>query len=161
MILTGSRVTLEPITPELAQRIVTREERPGDDWHPEYPFVDELDPLRSLAGSCEHDPTFPMYLVRRASDGLAVGGLGFFGPPDADGTVELGYGLVPSARGQGLATDAVTIALRHAGLSGARTAAADTDLSNVASQRVLLTAGFTEVDRNDSTVFYERSLTVR
>jgi hypothetical protein len=56
MTLLGDRVALEPISPALAHRIVARDERPGDDWHPEYPFVDELDPLRSLAAESTTDP---------------------------------------------------------------------------------------------------------
>jgi RimJ/RimL family protein N-acetyltransferase len=159
MILEGSRVVLEPITPALAQRIIARDEHSDDRWHPEYPFVDELVPLRSLAASSKPDPDFTLYLIRRTSDQLAVGGFGFFGPPDEQGRVEFGYGLIPNARGGGLATEAVTLGIDHARRSGAKLAAADTDVQNVASQRVLVKAGFTEVARRDAQVFYERSLT--
>ena len=48
MALTGTLVALERITPELARRIIAREERSGDNWHSAYPLVDQLDPLRSL-----------------------------------------------------------------------------------------------------------------
>jgi len=160
MILDGARVSLEPISPQLARRIVAREERPGDRWHPEYPFVDELGPLRALAASPDQDPFFTMYLIRRVSDRLAVGGFGFFGPPDAAGRVEFGYGLVPSARGDGLASDAVTVALRHAAVAGATLAAADTDTSNIPSRCVLAGAGFVEVERRGSLVFFERRLSL-
>jgi RimJ/RimL family protein N-acetyltransferase len=158
VILHGALTTLEPITPELAARVVARDERPDDDWHAEYPFADELDPLRSLATASEVDPDFTMYLVRRTSDGLAVGGFGFFGPPDATGTVEFGYGLVSSARGAGLATEAVGLALDRAAVCGARVAVADTDVTNTASQRVLESNGLAEVDRRGSLVFYRRVL---
>lgn len=158
MTVDSPRVALETISPDLAQRIVDGVELPGDDWHPEYPFVDELDPLRSLAGSTSPHPVFTMYLVRRSSDGRAVGGLGFFGPPDADGRVELGYGLVPSARGDGLAAEAVGLALRLAQDAGATVAVADTGAGNAASQRVLTTSGFTEVARRDDLVLFERLL---
>lgn len=78
----NSRLTLEPISPDLARRIVARQEQPGDNWHREYPFADELGPLTSLAAAEPTDDPFAMYLVRRADDGCAVGGFGFFGPPD-------------------------------------------------------------------------------
>ena len=149
---------LDVISPELARRIVARDEQPGDDWHPEYPFADELDPLRSLAAASSPDPVFTMYLVRRRSDGSAVGGIGFFGPPDDTGTVEFGYGLVPSARGAGLATEAVELALQHAADNGARAVVADTDITNVASQRVLEKNGFVEVGRSAALVYYRREL---
>lgn len=158
MVISTSRISLEPISPALARRIVNRDERPDDRWHPEYPFPDELDPLRGLAASTEPDPAFTLYLLRRRSDGLAVGGFGFFGPPGEDGRIEFGYGLVPSARGDGVATEAVRAALDFAARQGARIAAADTDTDNIASQQVLIKAGLSEVRRDDSKVFYERRL---
>ena len=161
MTIFGSRAVLEVISPELARRILTRDEHAGDRWHPEYPFADELDPLRSLAARPEAEPDFGMYLVRRRSDGLAIGGIGFFGPPDETGTVGFGYGLVPSARGAGLATEAVQTALQHAATRGAKIAVADTDVENVASQRVLEKNGLIEVRRDRSLVFYQRILAVR
>jgi RimJ/RimL family protein N-acetyltransferase len=161
VILRSARVVLETIPPELARRIVAREERPGDNWHPEYPLADELDPLRSLADATDPDQDFTMYVIRRNSDHQAVGGFGFFGPPDKRGRVEFGYGLVLSARGDGLATEAVTLAMDHARRLGATVAAADTDRANAASQRVLVKSGFAEVARRGSLVFYERDLTAR
>ncbi len=159
MPLQSAHVVLEPISPSLARRIVARDERPGDDWHPEYPFADELDPLRSLGALTDPDPYFTMYVIRRTPDHQAVGGFGFFGPPDTVGRVEFGYGLVPSARGEGLATEAVTLALNSARDHGAAIAAADTDEGNTASQRVLVKSGLIEVVRRDSFIFYERDLT--
>ncbi|UFS58179.1 GNAT family N-acetyltransferase [Subtercola endophyticus] len=159
MSLQTAHVALEPISPSLARRIVVRDERQGDNWHPEYPFADELDPLRSLGAMTDPDPYFTMYVIRRISDHRAVGGFSFFGPPDTTGRVEFGYGLVPSARGGGLATDAVTLALNSARAHGAAVAAADTDQDNRASQRVLLKSGLIEVARRDSLIFYERDLT--
>lgn len=87
-----------------------------------------------------------------------MGGFGFFGPPDDDGRVEFGYGLVPSARGAGLASSAVSLALEHAALRGATIAAADTGADNAASRRVLIKGGLAEVGRRGSLVLYERVL---
>jgi len=161
MILWSTRVVLEPISPGLARRIIAREEQPGDNWHPEYPHPDELDPLRSLADATTSDPNFTMYMIRRSSDGQAVGGFGFFGPPDEHGVVEFDYGLVPAGRGAGLATEAVALALDHARDCGATIATADTAGDNAASQRVLVRSGFTETGRRDSLLFYQRALAAR
>ena len=129
------RLTLEPISPLLAAAIVAGRQEPAGSWHPQYPLGEELDPLRSLADDPEPDPIFTMYLIRRKSDHLAIGGLGFFGPPGDLGEVDLGYGLVPAARGAGLATEAVLAAVQAAASHGARTIRADTDNANDASQR--------------------------
>lgn len=102
-----------------------------------------------------------MYLVRGAEDGRAVGGFGFFGPPDATGQVEFGHGVVPSARGAGLATEAVRLALESASSWGARFAVAATDVENIASQRVLIKNGLFKVDRDESLVYYRVSLASR
>jgi len=158
VIIDTARLTLEPIGAELAHRILARDEQPGDAWHPDYPFVDELDPLRSLADAGTPASDFGMYLLRRTSDGLAIGGFGFFGPPDDTGTVEFGYGLIPSARGAGLATEAVIAGLIFAGTKGARRAIADTEIANGPSRNVLVKAGLRETRRDGATVFFERDL---
>lgn len=148
---------LDPIDPALAARIIVRDERPGDDWHPEYPFEDELAPLRSLAARESADPVFTLYVIRDDA-GQAVGGFGFFGAPDESGTVEFGYGLVPSARGRGLATAAVAEGLRLAAAHGAVRAIADTEETNAASLAVLSRSGMTEVRREGGMVFVAREL---
>ena len=94
MHFTSERLTLEQITPELARRILVRDEQAEDAWHPEYPFADELGPLGHLAQLEVTASVFSMYLIREDRSGLAIGGLGFFGPPDDHGCVEFGYGLV-------------------------------------------------------------------
>lgn len=152
-----ARLRLETISPLLAERIVAGRRTTQDLWHPEYPLVDELDPLRSLAANSMPDPVFTMYMIRQACDGLAIGGFGF-GPPDDSGCVEIGYGLVAAARGIGLATEAVRAALRVAAEHGATVVTADTENGNRASQRVLLKAGFVEVRRDQQATFFTRPI---
>ena len=152
------RLVLESITPDLASRIVSGERALSDRWHADYPLEDELDPLRSLVAGPAPDPVFTMYLIRRKLDELAVGGFGFFGRPDTTGRVEFGYGLVPAARGAGLATEAVRAALKVATAHGARVASADTMVSNGASRRVLEKAGLIETHRQKQFVFFSCAL---
>jgi RimJ/RimL family protein N-acetyltransferase len=56
-----------------------------------------------------------------------------------------------------LSTEAIEYASRH----GATLAAADTDLENLASQRVLAKSGLIETARRGSLVYFERDLTAR
>jgi len=155
-------VSLHPISPENARRIVAREPLEGDAWHPEYPFDDELGPLRPYAAGAGGHPVFTFYQVRESATGLAVGGIGFFGPPDAvgprTGIVELGFGLVAAARGRGLASAALAAALDIARGNGATSVIADTVPGNVASQRVLEKNGFVELRRDDELVYFRRDL---
>ena len=156
MDLTTERLILHPITPAEAARIVAREPDAGDAWHPEYPFVDEIDVLRGLvtAEAGALDPDFGLYMIRRRVDGLAVGGIGFFGVPGPDGVAEVGYGLVGAARGSGYAAEALEAVVRLAFARGASAVIADTSDDNVASQRVLEKAGFSREWSRDGSVGY-------
>lgn len=80
-------------------------------------------------------------IIERDS-GLVVGSIGLFWPP-ADGTVEIGYGVVASRRGRGYAPEA-TRALTAFALTApdVHTVEAEVELSNPASVRVLEKAGF-------------------
>ena len=75
--------------------------RRRDEWHPDFPREDDRDGVRMAAKVTGWGPR---RIVRRA-DGLVVGSVGFFGPPEPadDGVpeVEVGYGLVEAARGDG------------------------------------------------------------
>ena len=73
-----------------------------------------------------------------------VAAAGFVGPPDADGTAEIGYSVVPEATGLGFATEAVQALLAWALRSGASRVIAHTTPSNEASVAVLHRCGFLE-----------------
>ncbi|MCX4553685.1 GNAT family N-acetyltransferase [Streptomyces sp. NBC_01387] len=100
-------------------------------------------------------PGWGLYVIERTTDGAALGGIGFHGPP-SDGSVEIGYDLTESARGAGWATDAV-VALAHWSLElpGVHTVLATTDPGNLPSQRVLTRAGFTRRADLDGLWAYE------
>lgn len=72
------------------------------------------------------------------SSSCSVGGIGFAGLPDDQGTTEIGYALDQKFRGQGIATEAVKAlsewAFQDTGLKIIR---AETPVDNVGSQRVL------------------------
>ena len=99
-----------------------------------------------------------MYLIREDRSGFAIGGLGFFGPPDQQDCVEFGYGLVESARGKGYATEAVRAALGFARANGAQCVKADTTPQNIPSQHVLEKADLVLTQRSDSAYYYELKL---
>ena len=130
---------LVPITSEEAAAMRAGETREG--WAEGYPREDDLDALGMMPSG--PDAWTPRHIVR-SSDGLAVGSIGCFGPPD-EGVVEIGYGLVAQARGGGLMTDVLSGMVRSleaAGLS----VTAHTDPGNVASHRVLARLGFERAD---------------
>ena len=74
-----------------------------------------------------------------------VAAVGYFGPPDANGVVEIGFSVVDTWRGRGVATEGVRAlvdrALRH---SKVRQIIARTTLDNASSVSVLKKSGFRE-----------------
>ncbi|GAA2354688.1 GNAT family N-acetyltransferase [Nonomuraea africana] len=80
-------------------------------------------------------------IIERAG-GLVVGSIGLFWPP-ADGTLEIGYGIVASRRGRGYASEATRALTEFAFTApGVHTVYANVELSNPSSVRVLEKAGF-------------------
>jgi len=136
--LEGAAVRLPLITRDEAALMIAGNRL---DWFAEgYPRQDDIDAAKMTdAGAWS-----PRHVVRRA-DGLAVGSIGFFGPPDENGQVEVGYGLVESARRQGLISDALTAVIAAAEAAGAHVVAHTTD-DNVASQATLAKFGFARQD---------------
>ena len=62
--------------------------------------------LEQMLGRPELQQWLLRLMVPRTAPRRAVGHIGFHGPPDADGRVEVGYTVQPAHRRQGLATEA-------------------------------------------------------
>ncbi|WP_342781604.1 GNAT family N-acetyltransferase [Streptomyces piniterrae] len=89
-------------------------------------------------------------IVERAG-GLVVGSIGLFWPPH-DGRLEFGYGVVPSRRGRGYATEAARALVAFAFTApGVHTVYAEVDLTNPASCRVLEKAGLERWSSDEET----------
>jgi RimJ/RimL family protein N-acetyltransferase len=81
-------------------------------------------------------------LVHRITN-IRIGSGGFKGPPDADGIVEIAYGVAPEHQGRGYATEAAEALVAYAFTSGqVRVVRAHTLPENDASKRVLEKSGF-------------------
>ena len=158
--LRTTRLLLHPIDVAEGERIVARTAGPDDSWAPDFPFEGDVGAvggfLRATAASGEQRP-FGFYRITRLADGRAIGGIGFKGQP-VDGCVEIGYGLAPSARGDGYAAEAVVAVLSLAAEHGLSRVIADTTLDNIASQRTLSRAGFRLMGADDELQLYEALL---
>ena len=67
--------------------------------------------LRAATGA---DPWRHGFFVVDREHRAIIGTAGFKGPPDADGMVEIAYGIVPSFEGRGYATEAAMALVRFA-----------------------------------------------
>jgi RimJ/RimL family protein N-acetyltransferase len=97
-----------------------------------------------------YQPGWGLFAIIRAEDGVALGGVGFHGPPDR-GAVEIGYDLSESARGAGWATDAARALCQWAlAQPQVMVVLATTEPANRPSQAVLERVGFERVaDRGE------------
>jgi len=98
---------------------------------------------------------YGVYQLIRLTDSLVLGDIGFHAPPDRGGTVTVGYGLAPAARGQGYATEALRALIDWALTQpGVRRVEADTAHGNLPSRRVMERAGMRFIGQNDLLRFY-------
>lgn len=112
--------------------------------------------LERLSGDREQRGWWSWYLVDKASRD-AIGVVGFKGPPDDAGLVEIGYSVLPEHQGKGYATEAVTALSRWAAARGATRLRAETMPELAASIRVLEKLGFEQVDSEPGVLRFERT----
>lgn len=153
---------VEPLTvPELrTERLLLREWTENDAPTPEQ--VSDAQARRFMAGDLPTSQTFTSRLRARrlaadrgeavnwcvtdAQSGQVLGNIGLFGIGQGIATgAEVGYWLWQQARGRGVTAEALAAVLEHGfGTVGLTRVHAETDLANIASQRILLAAGFTQ-----------------
>jgi [ribosomal protein S5]-alanine N-acetyltransferase len=106
MMIRTARLDLVPVEPSDAHAALSGERR--FDWASDYPTEGDIVIAGLVAQtSIARTDAYVPYKVTLRALGQVIGGCGFLGPPAATGSVEIGYGLVPSQRGKGIATEAV------------------------------------------------------
>ncbi len=140
-VLRTEHLVLHPLTPALASTVLR-----GDGPHPHAPGFPGPEDRTLLEGVvAAGDVARGSWLVAR--DGVLVGSAGAVGGVTSDGDQELGYGLVPAARGAGAGTEAVAaVAAVLERRPGVRRLTAEVLPGNEASVRLLHRLGFVEVD---------------
>ncbi len=106
---------------------------------------------------------YAWYAIHKATPttpATLIGAGGFMGPPDAEGTAEIGYSITPDWQRQGLATELVAGLVQQAAHTGqVRRLIAHTDPRNQPSQGVLLRNGFEPAGHNaEGQLRFERAV---
>ncbi|MFG3162157.1 GNAT family N-acetyltransferase [Streptomyces sp. NPDC048232] len=158
LVIPAERLTLQGVTPAAATDLAAGGDG-GFEWVGGGPFQGTRDAAGMLLKAYEggvHRPEWGVFALVRREDGLAVGGMGFHGPPDEDGRVEIGYDLAEAARVHGYATEALRALCAWALAREEVTSVfATTEPANVASQAVITRAGFTRVAGDEGQLAYE------
>jgi RimJ/RimL family protein N-acetyltransferase len=147
----AERVELRQVPPGLV-RVLADPEAGGpasQSWAPGYPLPGTRTAARNLARQAEAGDDgggqWGMFQIILHETGEVIGDIGFHGPPDGAGTVEIGYSVVEQYRGRGLAGES---AVAICGLTWSRPEVtkiiAQTAEDNAASAGVLRHAGFRE-----------------
>ena len=114
-----------------------------------------VDLLRTATGP---DPWQHGFAIIHRDTNEAIGSVGFKGPPDAHGMVEIAYGVVPAYQGKGYAGEAADAAIAYAFADpSVRLIRAHTMPELNASTRILARRGFAQmgeiVDPEDGLVW--------
>jgi RimJ/RimL family protein N-acetyltransferase len=132
---------------------------PGWAWEEGFPMTPVLGIARRIAAAAEPLGPFLAYVIVRQADGKAIGDAGFHGPPDPAGKVELGYALVPAARGQGFARESLELLMAWAGSQpGVRSFLARVESGNTASEGLLERLGFVRDGERGGLQLFTRSI---
>jgi RimJ/RimL family protein N-acetyltransferase len=72
-----------------------------------WPGADMLEALPFFIEVMEKDPAGLVWdgIIVHKADQVVIGGIGFHGPPDEAGRVEIGYNIIPAYEGKGYATE--------------------------------------------------------
>jgi [ribosomal protein S5]-alanine N-acetyltransferase len=121
-----------------------------------WPDAELIDILPAYLERLEADPAAlgdGAWVIVAREPQMVVGSAGFLGPPDQDGTIELGYGIHPEHRGAGYATEAAAALVRWGLASeGVRRVVARCDDTNTASISVLEKVGMRRTGAGDGTI---------
>lgn len=164
IVVTTPRLTLQALDIEslklLSENRTKFAQHLGVNIPEHWPAPDLIEALPFFIGLIEQNPSAYMWLVWITVETKAkniVGGIGFKGSPDMQGTVEVGYDTAEMYRGLGLATEALQGITNWAfEQSQVRRVIAETDKSNFQSHRVLEKAGYLKSGENETIFFWER-----
>jgi [ribosomal protein S5]-alanine N-acetyltransferase len=109
----------------------------------EWPDPNLLGVLRRHADAPPEQECFGVWVMIERDRRTVVGDIGFHGPPDETGRVEIGYSVVPSSRRRGYATEAARALVEWArSQPSVRVVVAGCDVGNEPSTRTLERVGF-------------------
>lgn len=160
------RLTLMPVTLEMTRELLIGKQDSikahnivcDEKW----PTSDTKDILPIINSTLEKngDPSgFEFWMIVENEEKKIIGDIGFHGKPNEAGEVEIGFGFVERQRSKGYGFEALTGMmnwLEHQ--EEVKVIKADCLIDNHASVRILEKSGMKEVFRNQSYIFWRKTL---
>lgn len=114
-----------------------------------WPQADLFDVL-PIHAAARSEELFGVWVMIERESETVIGDIGFMGPPGEDGTVEIGYSVIPDRRGRGYATEAARVMVDWAlAQPRVRAVVAGCSRENVPSVHVLERVGFVCTSETD------------
>ncbi|HEX3022913.1 MAG TPA: GNAT family N-acetyltransferase [Lachnospiraceae bacterium] len=161
--LETGRLMLIPITLEIARELLQggrkEMEKLGVIMDSNWPTDDTMDILPIILQSLEvsKEPSgFETWMIVRKDDRRVIGDIGFFGKPNEEGEVQIGYGLVKQEHGKGYGTEALKAIVDWAlSQEEVKVIQADCLLDNITSASILRKVGMQETKRDEELIYWE------
>jgi [ribosomal protein S5]-alanine N-acetyltransferase len=119
----------------------------------DWPQPDLLDVLLIQASASPSDERFGIWVMIERDTCSVVGDIGFIGPPNASGSIEVGYSVIPDRRRRGFATEAARAIVAWAfDQPGVTVVVAGCDSDNAPSIRTLERIGFLRAGEADGQI---------
>jgi ribosomal-protein-alanine N-acetyltransferase len=159
--MTTRRLLLRPLPAAAAQALPgdrrTASRLLGAKLAETWPQPDVLDVLPRQAAAVPEEECFGVWVLIERSTNTVVGDAGFVGLPDSEGTVEIGYAVVPGRRRRGYATEAAAALVEWAlARSDVHAVVAGCAPDNSASVAILERLGFVPTGERDGELRWRR-----
>lgn len=119
----------------------------------EWPQPDLLDVLPLQSAAAPETECFGVWVMIECNSHSVIGDIGFLGPPDDTGSVEIGYSVILDRRRRGYATEAAGAIVQWAvSQPGVQVVIAACDDDNVPSIRTLERLGFRRTGEADGRI---------
>jgi ribosomal-protein-alanine N-acetyltransferase len=146
MELHTQRLKIVPCTVESLSTYATKEYKIGKHINN---YLEKLKQDSSILG-------WGIWLVINKENNKIIGDIGFKGKPDSESTVEVGYGMAPSARNKGFATEAVKELIKWAFTSGnVKKIVAECLTDNISSIKVLEKLNMKKIGTKDDMFLWQ------
>ena len=124
---------------------------------PSWPHAELLDLLTLQADARDGGERHAAWVIIDRATAMVIGDIGFHGPPDADGVIEVGYSVEPDWRRRGIAGEALEALLAWVDREPDVVAViAHCAPDNVPSIRLLESHGFARVGEVETDVRWRR-----
>ncbi|WP_236143332.1 GNAT family N-acetyltransferase [Nostoc sp. CMAA1605] len=157
-----TRLSLVPFTLNLVKSVINSraelEEVLGVIVPESWPSEEFGEILPMIADNLLNNPSLDKWgrIIIHKAENILIGDIGFKGLPDDTGTVEMGYGIIPSHQGQGYASEAAEGMIDWAfAQSGVQRITAECLRENIRSVRVLEKIGMQRTGTKEDLIMWE------